>query len=136
MSRIPVRETCPAPSNRAELSFGWFARHGVGCTAFAALILFFAVFSRHEVSLNGVVVSALPQARAAQSAGSLPRPSEAALRSVVAELASPAYEGRRGAGGVKAGDYLIKQFRRLKLEPLFDGDFVQPVPGKEPGWRG
>jgi len=59
-------------------------------------------------------------------------PSESRLRAIVKELASPAYEGRRGAGGKRAGDYLISQFRQLKLEPLFQGEFGQSVPGKEP----
>jgi hypothetical protein len=62
-----------------------------------------------------------------------PVPTESRLRAIVAELASPAYEGRRGAGGVKAGDYLVKEFRQLKLEPLFQGKFSQDVPGKDPG---
>jgi Zn-dependent M28 family amino/carboxypeptidase len=34
---------------------------------------------------------------------------------------------------VKAGDYLIKEFRQVKLEPVFRGEFGQNVPGKEPG---
>ena len=28
---------------------------------------------------------------------------------------------------------MIEQFQRLKLEPLFQGEFTQPVPGQEPG---
>ncbi len=61
------------------------------------------------------------------------RPSEPRLREIVKELASPAYEGRRGRGGIKAGEYLVSQFRELKLEPLFQGEFVQTIPGQEPG---
>jgi hypothetical protein len=69
------------------------------------------------------------------TAGLPSEPSENRLRTIVAELASPAYEGRRGAGGVKAGDYLIGQFRQLQLEPLFHGEYGQPVPGQEAGTR-
>lgn len=60
-------------------------------------------------------------------------PTESRLRAIVGELASPAYEGRHGNGAVRAREYLIGQFRQLKLEPLFQGEFVQIVPGKEPG---
>jgi hypothetical protein len=62
-----------------------------------------------------------------------PAPAENRLRAIVGELASPAYQGRRGAGGKKAADYLVGQFRQLKLDPLFNGDFAQPIPGTEPG---
>jgi Zn-dependent M28 family amino/carboxypeptidase len=50
-------------------------------------------------------------------------------------LASPEFGGRSGAGGDKAADYLIEQFRRLKLEGLFQGEYTQAIPGKEPGTR-
>jgi hypothetical protein len=66
-------------------------------------------------------------------AQSPPRPEQARLRAVVEILASPEFGGRRGAGGDKASAYLIEQFQRLKLEPLFQGEFTQPVPGQEPG---
>jgi hypothetical protein len=62
-----------------------------------------------------------------------PRPDQSSLRTAVEVLASPQYEGREGAGGRKAADYLSEQFRTLKLEPLFGGEFLQPIPGKEPG---
>jgi hypothetical protein len=61
------------------------------------------------------------------------RPEQARLRKVVELLASPEFGGRRGAGGDKAAAFLIEQFQRLKLEPLFQGEFTQPVPGQEPG---
>jgi hypothetical protein len=51
----------------------------------------------------------------------------------VAVLASPELAGRQGPGARKAADYLVEEFRRLKLEPLFQGDFLQQVPGKDPG---
>ena len=45
----------------------------------------------------------------------------------------PEMEGRRGEGGRKAAAFLIDEFRRLKLEPLFQGQFVQEIPAAEPG---
>jgi hypothetical protein len=61
------------------------------------------------------------------------QPEEPRLRQVVKDLTAPEFAGRSGAGGQKAAAYLVDQFRSLKLEPLFDGDFRQAVPGKEPG---
>jgi hypothetical protein len=96
---------------------GRSARAGVKCATFAGFAL--------------LVASSTPTS--AQAPADLPhRPTENRLRAIVTELASPAYEGRRGAGGVKAGEYLIDQFRRLKLDPLFKGEFVQTIPGKDP----
>jgi len=60
-------------------------------------------------------------------------PDEARLRQIVERLAAPEFGGRSGEGGEKAASYLADQFRGLKLEPLFDGEFLQPIPGKEPG---
>lgn len=57
----------------------------------------------------------------------------AALRAHVEELASPAYEGRRGAGAIKAADYVERKFREIGLKPLFDASFRQIIPGKAPG---
>jgi hypothetical protein len=65
-------------------------------------------------------------------AQSPPHPEQARLREVVQVLASPEFGGRRGAGGSKASAYLIERFRRLKLEPLFQGGYIQPIPGQEP----
>ena len=45
----------------------------------------------------------------------------------------PEMEGRRGEGARKAAAFLIEEFRRLKLEPLFQGQFVQEIPAAEPG---
>jgi hypothetical protein len=58
-------------------------------------------------------------------------PEEARLRDHVALLASPDFQGRRGAGGLKAAEYLVERFRRLGLEPVFDGSFLQTIPGKD-----
>ncbi len=55
------------------------------------------------------------------------------LRGHVEVLASPEFAGRRDEGAAKAREYLIAEFRRLKLEPLFDGAYAQDVTGKGPG---
>jgi hypothetical protein len=62
-----------------------------------------------------------------------PEPQQGRLRDEVATLASPAFEGRRGEGGKKAASFLVESFRALKLEPLFDQEYTQKVPGHEPG---
>jgi hypothetical protein len=69
-----------------------------------------------------------------QAAAQAPaQPDEPRLRAVVKDLTAPEFGGRSGAGGAKAAAYLVDRFRSLKLEPLFDGDFLQAIPGKEPG---
>ena len=62
------------------------------------------------------------------------QPEQGRLEAVVRVLCSPELEGRRGEGGRKAAGFLIEEFRRLKLEPLFQGQFVQeiPVAGTQP----
>ena len=60
------------------------------------------------------------------------QPQEQRLRQIVAALAAPEMEGRSGEGARKAAAYLIDQFRRLKLEPLFGDQFVQEIPAAEP----
>ena len=62
-----------------------------------------------------------------------PRPEQMRLRAVVETLASPEFGGRSGAVADKSVSYLIEQFRGLGLAPLFEGDYVQPIPGKEAG---
>jgi Peptidase family M28 len=61
------------------------------------------------------------------------RPEQERLRAIVETLASPEFGGRSGAAAAKSVSYLIDQFRGLGLAPLFEGDYVQPVPGKEAG---
>ncbi|MGO9466828.1 MAG: M20/M25/M40 family metallo-hydrolase [Isosphaeraceae bacterium] len=117
MSDAPIWESRPVSPPGSNRSIKGFVRGRAKDACFAG-------FAWLVVSLGG---------GARVLADEPPRPLESRLREIVTELASPAYEGRRGAGGVKAGDYLIGQFRQLKLEPLFQGDFVQTVPGKEPG---
>jgi hypothetical protein len=60
-------------------------------------------------------------------------PDRARLRAEVERLASPEFQGRRGAGGRKTADHLVDTFRALKLEPLFDGEYTQAIPDREPG---
>lgn len=62
-----------------------------------------------------------------------PRPERARLRAVVETLASPEFGGRSGAAAEKSVSYLVEQFRGLGLAPLFEGDYAQPIPGKEAG---
>lgn len=62
-----------------------------------------------------------------------PRPEKSRLRSHVETLASADFGGRRGPGARKAAEYIERRFRDLKLEPLFDGDYLQAVPGERPG---
>jgi hypothetical protein len=64
---------------------------------------------------------------------SLPRPELARLKRHVEALTSPEFAGRRGEGGKKAAEYLVDQFKSLKLEPLFDGSYTQEIPGETPG---
>jgi Peptidase family M28 len=59
------------------------------------------------------------------------RPEQERLRAIVETLASPDFGGRSGAAADKSVSYLIEQFRGHGLAPLFEGDYVQPIPGKE-----
>ena len=61
-----------------------------------------------------------------------PEPELPRLKAHVETLASPAFGGRRGEGAAKARAYLIEEFRKLGLAPLFDGSFTQDVTGKGP----
>ena len=55
------------------------------------------------------------------------------LRDHVTRLASPEFLGRRDRGAELARDYLIAEFRKLNLTPLFGDSFRQEVTGAEPG---
>ena len=46
-------------------------------------------------------------------------------------LASDEFEGRRGQAGVRAARYLVRHFREIGLQPLFDNNFYQPIPGPD-----
>ncbi len=51
------------------------------------------------------------------------------VRPHVEYLASPELGGRDGAGATLAAEYLAKTFREAGLQPLFEGEFFQPIPG-------
>jgi hypothetical protein len=61
-----------------------------------------------------------------------PQPERGRLERWVGTLASPEFEGRRGEGGRKAAALLVEEFRRLDLEPMFQGQFIQVVPSTPP----
>jgi hypothetical protein len=86
-----------------------------------AMVVSIALFTHAALAL--VPVAAQPPAQ----------PGEPRLRAVVKDLSSAEFGGRSGAGGEKAAAYLVDRFRSLKLEPLFEDDFLQAFPGKEPG---
>lgn len=67
------------------------------------------------------------------AAADCPEPDEVRLKEHVTTLASPAFMGRRAEGARKAAAYIVDAFQTLKLEPLFDGKWEQPIPGREPG---
>jgi hypothetical protein len=62
-----------------------------------------------------------------------PEPESARIRKHVTTLASPEFGGRRGPVAEKSRMYLIDEFRRLGLKPLFDGSFYQDIPDRERG---
>ena len=83
--------------------------------------------------LAAIALGSAARAQQPRSAPVAPQPDQERLEAVVRKLASPEMEGRRGEGGRKAAAFLIEEFRRLKLEPLFPGQFVQEIPAAEPG---
>jgi Zn-dependent M28 family amino/carboxypeptidase len=62
-----------------------------------------------------------------------PQPDQRRLRAIIETLASPEFGGRSGPAADKSVSFLIEQFRALGLAPLFDAQYVQPIPGKEQG---
>lgn len=85
-----------------------------------------------KVPLHPVLAIAVLLLGAPARAGEA-EPDEARLKTFVARLASPDFQGRRGQGGEKAAAYLVDQFRTLGLEPLFKDSFLQPIPAREAG---
>jgi hypothetical protein len=81
----------------------------------------------------GWLVLVVGTAAASEPFGASPEPLLPNLRRHVTTLAAPEFQGRSGPGGQKTADYLVDAFKELGLEPLFDGQFTQPIPGREPG---
>lgn len=67
----------------------------------------------------------LPEGRAAE-------PELERLKQHVATLASPEFAGRRGPGAQLARDYLVAEFQKMHLRPLFGDSFRQEVTGGDP----
>ncbi len=78
--------------------------------------------------LVGWVVGLVGVAAAAAAEPELGR-----LKEHVTTLAAPDFLGRRDAGAAKASDYLVDEFRRLKLAPLFGDSYRQDVTSNDPG---
>lgn len=89
--------------------------------------------SRRIAWLSSMMVVATALTATVRSSDSGPEPEEARLREHVATLASADFLGRRGTGARKAATYLVDRFRRLGLEPLFDGSYEQVIPGQDAG---
>jgi hypothetical protein len=62
-----------------------------------------------------------------------PTPELARLKRHVETLASPEYGGRKGELAEKSRTYLIDAFKKLGLQPLFDGSWHQDIPDRQPG---
>jgi Zn-dependent M28 family amino/carboxypeptidase len=54
--------------------------------------------------------------------------SAAELKAAVYRLASPEFQGRRGAGAARAARYVEDHFRALKLLPAFGDSYTQVIP--------
>lgn len=50
------------------------------------------------------------------------------LKAHVYRLASPEFQGRRGAGAARAARHMADSLARLKLKPAFGDSFYQPIP--------
>jgi len=61
-------------------------------------------------------------------------PELARIERHVRTLASPEFGGRQGTVAAKSRDYLVNEFKRLGLEPLFGGSYFQDIPDREPGF--
>jgi hypothetical protein len=85
---------------------------------------------RRIVLTLGIVASLTISVRPAQ--GQNLEPELPRLKAHVETLASPAFAGRRDEGAAKARAYLIEEFHKLGLAPLFGGSFAQDVTGKGP----
>lgn len=53
------------------------------------------------------------------------------VRPHIEYLASDELQGRRGRWALASARYLVAQYQKLKLLPLFDGDYLQVIPGPD-----
>lgn len=53
------------------------------------------------------------------------------LRPHIERLADPALSGRRGPGRILARDYIIEHFEKFGVQPLFEGSWLQELPGHD-----
>jgi hypothetical protein len=89
-------------------------------------------FAPRVFSVARLVAVATVACLLAASSGVADEPGRPELERWVKRLASPELEGRRGEGGRKAAGVIAEEFRRLKLEPLFDGQYIQEIPPAPP----
>lgn len=85
------------------------------------------------IGLTFVIAAGLGPGHQARSEDRVPGPDIDRVKAIVATLAGPDFQGRSGEGARKAEAYIVDHFRALGLEPAFDGQFTQDIPGKGPG---
>jgi hypothetical protein len=83
---------------------------------------------RRIMTLGTMAAMALTLAICTETLGD--EPELARLKKHVETLASPEFAGRRDEGAVKARAYLVAEFQKLGLQPLFGDSFTQNVTGK------
>ncbi|WP_437225266.1 M28 family peptidase [Planctomicrobium sp. SH661] len=88
-----------------------------------------------NVVLTAAIVFSISGALSAQE---IPPRAEARVRAHISYLASPELRGRSGRAKAAARDYIVREFHQNGVEPFFDGQWVQPIPGQtsftgEPG---
>jgi len=83
-----------------------------------------------RLTLVALALLAIPGGPAQAEA---PEPQLDRLKAHVETLASQEYGGRRGKGGRKTAEYLIRDWEKLSLAPLFDGSYSQEIPDPKTG---
>lgn len=90
-------------------------------------------FPQPVIGLLLFLLSTVPAfAQPSPTALKAPKPAqveEARIRAHVEFLAHERLAGRRGKGSREAAEYLKEQFQSCGLEPLFEGQYFQDVPG-------
>src|SRR3954467_7653970 len=82
------------------------------------------------------ILAALTIAGTSRASSRPPLPEMGRYKAHVATLASEEFGGRRGPGAAKAAAYIAREFRRLGLEPLFDGRSFQEITDSRGGVLG